>query len=181
MWLVGSVEVTQEDWLGSHGGSWSAGGLFSNCGGSLWVVWDLIPMLGSPDYSTRAWTVPRWHHSYENWQGFSLPGTDSWRCRKPFKGPMHNFSFGATYPGSWQKQEDSGLGMLEEKPGMWLWGSLREQLPRSWCRVISHIAVAIFLKQTTHLWVASAWGEAIALPTGITLHHRLLDCWLWSD
>ena len=54
------------------------------------------------------------------WQGYSLPGIDNWRCKELFKGPMHKFSFAATYPGLWQRwgEGQSGLEKLEEILGM---------------------------------------------------------------
>ena len=53
------------------------------------------------------------------WQGYSLPGIDNWRCKELFKGPMHKFSFAATYPGLWQwcGGVQSGLEMPEERLG----------------------------------------------------------------
>ena len=45
---------------------------------------------------------------------------------------------------------------------------LKGQLPGSLCSVIPHTAEAVFLPQSTAFHVTSAWGEAIALPTGVS-------------
>ena len=76
----------------------------------------------------------------------------------------------------------SRLETLEETLGLAaLVRELKEQPPGSLCWVIPHSAEAIFLKNSTPLQLASAWGEAIAPPTGVTLPYPVVlkqGCWL---
>ena len=96
---------------------------------------------------------------------------------------MHKISFTATYPGLQQRGVGkSRLEMLEES--LWtvaLRKELREQPPGSPCWVIPQTAGATLLRQSTPLWMASTWGEATALPTGMSLPHPGVlkpHCWL---
>ena len=163
------------------GGSWSTGGSFSGQG---------FP-LRSARYKLQAGPPSQQHHSQkgiqkisscEKWQGFCLPRKDDWRHREPLKGQTHTISFVTTYPRVLAKGQLSGLDMLKENLGMVTLGrELREQPAGSLSWVIPHIAETIWLRQSMLLQLTSAWGKAIALPTGITLPHRVVfkpDCWL---
>ena len=57
---------------------------------------------------------------------------------------------------------------------------LKEYAPGSPCGVIPHTAGVMFLRQNNTFKMASARGEAIAQPTGITLPHSVVFkpyCW----
>ena len=47
-----------------------------------------------------------------------MPEIDSWRRKEPFKGPMHKFSFAATYPEIRQRWGQSRLEILGKRLGI---------------------------------------------------------------
>ena len=109
--------------------------------------------------------------SYEKQKGFYLPGWDDGRQREPPKGPMHKNLICSHL--HWALAE-GGLEILEQS--LWLVAlgrELKEQPPGSLCSVIPNTAGDIFLRQSTPLQMAYAWGEAIAPYTGITLPHHV--------
>ena len=72
----------------------------------------------------------------------------------------------------WAPTEEvqSGLETCEENLVLVALGrELKGQPPGSLCAIIPHTAETIFLRQSTPFQVASAWGEAIALPARIPL------------
>ena len=175
MWLVGSVEEAWEGWLGSHGWSLQFQRDISVARvDSPWQVWGLNTTLVSPDYSTRASKGTQIKSSCVKQPGFCRPERDSWRCREPLKGPWTKFHLQPT-------SLDSGRWKAEWTKNAWgksSVGGSRERTEGTVPRipVLSHSSQyrATILRQSTPLQVAPAWGEAIALPAGITL------CTLWS-
>ena len=64
------------------------------------------PQAGLPSLQHQSLKSTQITSSWEKWQGVSLPGTESCRCREPFKGQMHKFSFAATYLGSGKRRAE---------------------------------------------------------------------------
>ena len=83
---------------------------------------------------------------------------------------MHKISFAATFPWAPAEGGQSRLEKLEESLGFVALGrELREQVEGFLYWVILRTEEAILLRQSIPIQVASAWGEAIGLLTGITL------------
>ena len=192
MRLVWSAGEAPEGCLGSHGWQLKCQRDISVARGSPREVWGLIPCWALQSTATEP-EGTQMTSRCEKWQDSCLPGRNSWRHRRPLKGPRHKILFVAWAP---TEGGQSGLETFEESLGLVSLGrELREQRPASLCWVTPYTAEAICLRQRTPLWMASAWGEveAIAPPTGITLPHPVVltgwgtlwtqwsCCWLQTD
>ena len=65
---------------------------------------------------------------------------DDCRCKEFFKELTHKFSFAATYPGCWQRQGQSGLGMPEEKLGIEALGGWENERVDSGIPILNHLS-----------------------------------------
>ena len=92
------------------------------------------PQAGLPSLQHQSPKRNQITSSCEKQLGFSLPWTESWSYREPFKEPTHKFHLQSLILGSSKGRGQSGLGMLEESLGTVALGrELREQLPGSQC------------------------------------------------
>ena len=169
MRLVGSAEQVREGWLGFHGQQIKCWRDISASGGLLLRTVGSKHQAGLPSVQHQSKKGIQITSSCEKQQSFCLPWRDGCRHREPHKEPKHEVLFATTYPGIWQSKAEwtreawakSGVDGSREKT---------EGPPvKTLCWVIPHTAKVIPLRQSIPLQVASAWGEAIAPHTGITV------------
>ena len=155
-------------------------GYFNGWGCSPWEMWGLNPKLGSPALSTRARKEPRYQPIVKSIRGSVGQGETAGEAESLLKGQSTKFCLQPLTLGTSKRRAERTKRHLRRVWGWWVWGEKWRNSHQDPCAKSFSTGRSYYLRQNTLLWMASAWGEAIPPPAGITLPKPVVlktGCW----